>query len=224
MTATGSVQSDESRSPRPLQAPSTVEQLWVYLGDESKKTMENTQQQKRSAEEALGNDAAGGEFEDLFKELAGMYVPPVKNADNALLGPVAGPVGFVDSVAGDGAREVPEFIPTVDELEALFEHWFNQRMDIRLFMFMTSSWGSSDARIRDFAARRIDRIWALLGQERGQQLRDRLYEEFWEREKNPRLREYFEKGKLPPAVAEKWANGEPEDEADWTDEDQWKVD
>lgn len=180
--------------------------------------MEDTQQPKGSAEEALGNDAAGGEFEELFKELAGMYVPPVKNADNAQLGPVAGGVGFVDSVAGDGAREVPEFVPTVTELEAIFAYWFHEKMDIRLFMFMTGSWGSSDARIRDFATRRINRIWELLGQERGQCLRDRLYEEFWQGRNDPRLRECFEKGKLPPAVAAKWAYGEQEEEADWTAE------
>jgi hypothetical protein len=177
--------------------------------------MKDKQQAKNSAGEALGKDEASGNSERLDKKLERMFAPAVNNADNAYLGPLVGVVGFVDSVAGDGAREVPEFVPTVTELEAIFAYWFREKLDIRLFMFVTSSWGSSDARIRDFATRRINRIWELLGQERGQCVRDRLYEEFWQGRNDPRLRECFEKGKLPPAVAAKWAYGELEEEADW---------
>lgn len=174
--------------------------------------MDNEQQSKRSANTDAGCADTGAE--DELSER--MFTPEISNADNAQSGPAVRGIGHVDVVNGEKAREVPEFVPTVAELETLFEHWFHQEMDLRLFMFMTSSWGSSDARIRDFAARRINRIWGLLGQERGQSLWNCLYEDFWQKENDPRLRSCFEKGKLPPAVAEKWANGEQPDEADWT--------
>jgi hypothetical protein len=57
-----------------------------------------------------------------FRPDQNLAAEAIRNADNADLQPLAGPnfrIGLVDKVNGEGAREVPEFIPTRAELVEL---------------------------------------------------------------------------------------------------------
>jgi hypothetical protein len=90
------------------------------------------------------------------------------NRDNAGLGPRnAGGVliGCVEDVNGNGAREVPEFVPTRAELLELVKHWEFTFLKREYFIFSTSTVGSDDNRLCPFAVRRVMRIIELLGQD-----------------------------------------------------------
>jgi hypothetical protein len=89
----------------------------------------------------------------------------IRNADNADLQPLAGPnfrIGLVE-VNGEGAREVPEFIPTRAELVELAKHYESIFLDCEFFSFWSGQIGSTDMRLRHFARRRVGRIVELVG-------------------------------------------------------------
>jgi hypothetical protein len=90
--------------------------------------------------------------------------PAVRNADNIGLG-AAGPAGHVDEVNGDGAAEMPGFVPTRHELIELAKYWTGVTLDIQYEWFIDQQVGSSDRRIESFARRRVSRIARLLGDE-----------------------------------------------------------
>ena len=72
-------------------------------------------------------------------------------------------IGFVDEVNGPGAREVPEFKPTRAELLELIKHWELIFLDTKFFVFWSHEIGSTEKRLGIYAARRVNRIIELLG-------------------------------------------------------------
>jgi hypothetical protein len=90
-----------------------------------------------------------------------------RNADNEDLMPRSAGrflIGYVDEVHGPGAREIPGYVPTRDELTLLVEHWAWMEVD-RTFRhwFMLGEASSTDSRLIAFAASRINRVAKLVG-------------------------------------------------------------
>jgi hypothetical protein len=92
----------------------------------------------------------------------------VQNVDNEHLLPWGNEkfvIGYVESVNGSGAEEVPGFVPTRHELIELVKYWYGRWLGNDYFYFLTGQTGSTENRENPFAARRIDRIQTVLGQE-----------------------------------------------------------
>lgn len=118
------------------------------------------------------------------------------SADSDDLGPlVAGPfqIGALDEVNGEGGIEVPDFVPTRNELLQLVKYWERVTLEIEYFWFLYQQTGSTDIRMRPFALRRINRIADVLGEEAVKQAIEEVYEEFRKRE-DPRLWDIFLNG------------------------------
>jgi hypothetical protein len=113
---------------------------------------------EKQDESKMQNERNTDEFRNL-----GPYPPPVRNADNALLGPI-GLAGYVPHINGPGAQEVPDFHPTKYELIILAKHWVEEAINIEYGMFVTQVVGSWDTRERHFAWFRVERIHRLLGE------------------------------------------------------------
>ncbi len=118
------------------------------------------------------------------------------SADSDDLGPlVAGPfqIGALDEVNGEGGIEVPDFVPTRNELLQLVKYWVQVAVEVNYAWFLYQVTGSVEIRMQPFAVRRIDRIVDVLGEEAVKQAVEEAYEEFRKRE-DPRLWDIFLNG------------------------------
>jgi hypothetical protein len=122
----------------------------------------------------------------------------VGNADNDNIKPMVGNgfiIGSVDEVNGEGGKEMPSFIPTLDELLQIVKYWFNKRLETDWFFFNTGTTGSSEWRLKVFANRRIAKIASIVGENDVRQAIDEVYGEFREQHsENMRLWQIFRKG------------------------------
>ena len=73
-------------------------------------------------------------------------------------------IGSVDEVNGQGAVEVPEFVPTRFELKIVAEHWNREYLQTSFWCFCVQGSGSREIRIRPFAVPRLNRIESVLGE------------------------------------------------------------
>ncbi len=73
-----------------------------------------------------------------------------------------------DYVNGRGAEEIPDFVPTRDELLQLLNYWVKEALDYEYF----------DCLFIPYAWRRVDRIGELLGEERAKKAVEEAYAEF----------------------------------------------
>ena len=95
-----------------------------------------------------------------------MEIPVIRNRDNEDFQPIIVGrfvVGHVENVNGDGAREVPEYIPTRSELLELLKYWESEYLRTRYWLYATAQTGSTEIRLIPYARRRVDRIVELLG-------------------------------------------------------------
>lgn len=149
---------------------------------------------KAAVEEAKRlTKARRGNLED--EELKEKYAPDEINADNDYLGPFGGnglTIGLVDEVAGEGATEVPEFVPTRHELLQLVKYWERRYLELEHFFFWSGQSGSTDIRVKPYANRRIARIAKLIGDEDVSRAIDEVWSEF--AEQNPRDWDVFLNG------------------------------
>jgi len=67
-------------------------------------------------------------------------------------------VGFVPMVNGTEAEAVPGFVASRQELLVLAKYWMLEKLDAEFGMFCRDQSGSSELRIKTFAAMRINRI------------------------------------------------------------------
>ena len=74
-------------------------------------------------------------------------------------------VGFVDEVNGPGAVPQPEYVPSRHELLTLARYWAKELTDVEIFMFFAAQAGSSDCRLQAYAARRLNRLASVLGED-----------------------------------------------------------
>ena len=115
----------------------------------------------------------------------------VPNADNDGLGTTVlcglpGIIeGYVVEVNGELAREIPDFVPTRDELIQLAKYWAKVERDIEFFHFRFRMTGSSEVRRATFARRRIARIERLVGRDVVKMAKEEAYAEV-EKEQDPR--------------------------------------
>jgi hypothetical protein len=126
----------------------------------------------------------------------------VKNADNKYLMPWGDSnftVGYVDSVNGCGARECPEFVPTVEELRRLARYWMDVWLNNMWMFFTFGQTGSSEIRENPFAENRVARIEAILGEEEVQRLWDEAWES-WTEGMPPEVAKAFRYGGTSKAV------------------------
>ena len=61
--------------------------------------------------------------------------------------------------------EVPEFVPTRDELIQLVKYWATMVIDIRYWSFVAGQTGRDDFRLENLALVRIQRIAEIIGDE-----------------------------------------------------------
>ncbi len=73
-----------------------------------------------------------------------------------------------DYVNGRGGEEIPDFVPTRDELLQLLNYWVKEALDYEYF----------DCLFIPYAWRRVDRIGELLGEERAKKAVEEAYAEF----------------------------------------------
>ncbi len=110
----------------------------------------------------------------------------IRNADNANLMPTAYEGGMVldydYEVNGEGAKEIPGFIPTREELSQLVKYWASVHLDKDWSFFCTGSTGSSEILLDAFAGQRISRITSLLGDEDVDTAIAEVYAQFRERQ------------------------------------------
>jgi len=130
------VQEGQERSPEQL-LDAIREVLQIELGRTAAEKEQQTMSNK-SNEDSLG-------LEPLY---AGNFV-----------------IGFVDAVNGPGAREVPEFKPTRAELLELIKYWKLNFLETNANVFSTGQTGSTERRLGPYAARRVNRIVELLGED-----------------------------------------------------------
>ena len=74
-------------------------------------------------------------------------------------------IGLVAEVNGDGAAEVPEFVPTRQELLELVKYWTRIALEAQYSTFVHAKTGSPEIRRIPFAWNRIGHIGCLLGDE-----------------------------------------------------------
>ena len=97
-------------------------------------------------------------------------VPPIgagkryrihRNADNAALAPIVVnrfAIGHVDEINGEGAKEMPAFVPTRHELFVLAKYWIREIRQLEFFEFLSGQTGSREMRMIPFGWRRVERI------------------------------------------------------------------
>jgi len=128
-------------------------------------------------------------------------VKSLKNIDNNWLEPGGNEqftIGYVDEVNGAGGQEIPQFVPTRNELVELLKYWTRVSIDHRYLYFLYRQYCSSGSRRQDFAERRMARIEKLLGEEATKVI-DGVIAEFGKTE-DARLWNIFMNG-----TAEDWA-------------------
>jgi hypothetical protein len=139
-----------------------------------------------------------GEKDSGSKRRKAFYV----NADNKELlpdlfagpdGVVAAVLGHVDEVNGQGAEEVPDFVPTRHELIELAKYWAREELEIKWSLFLYGSLCTSEALVGSFTCRRMDRIAAVLGVDEFDQAIDEVYVRF-QAEHNQTLWDIFRNG------------------------------
>lgn len=96
----------------------------------------------------------------------------IMNADNTDLQPINDRIGHVDSVNGNGAREVAEFVPTRAELVELAKYWEATFLQRKIVEFEFDQTGSTDLRLVPFAERRVIRIIDLVGSDAVEAVRE----------------------------------------------------
>ena len=104
-------------------------------------------------------------------------VRTVVNRDNEWLEP-CGPIGRVQEVNGETAKEVPDFVPTSHELTVLVEYWAAQIIDYNFFLFCYEQTCSQKCRRSDFGQRRVNRIESLIGEAAVQRAIDKALDEY----------------------------------------------
>ena len=123
----------------------------------------------------------------------------VRNADNDGLGTtdlygLPGIIeGYVVEVNGELAEEIPDFVPTRDELFQLAKYWTKVERDIEFFRFRFRMTGSSEVRRATFARRRIARIESLVGKDLVKMAKEEAYAEVG-KEQDPREWDIFLNG------------------------------
>lgn len=147
------------------------------------------------------------------------------NTDNANLEPQAFNnglvIGYVDEVNGAGGKEIPDFIPTQDELLQIVKYWVKVRLDIVWFYYNTGWTGSSENRLESFADRRIYHIVSLVGEEKVKEAIDEVEMRFREQQHdNMKLWQIFRKGDEAQRETimqeyERCTSGDPEASARW---------
>ena len=89
-------------------------------------------------------------------------------------------VGYVDEVCA--STEVPNFEPTEHELLLLVKHWAREALDTARFWFQWEQGiSATEARLHDFARRRINRIARAIGDDVVRKAVDEVYEAFAKR-------------------------------------------
>ena len=92
--------------------------------------------------------------------------------------PSAEVIGSVERVNGSEAKTCLEFQATRHELNVLAEHWYHVLTDIELFWFLDRTTGSIEWRTATYAARRLRRIRAILGDQSIDEVIARIDAEF----------------------------------------------
>jgi hypothetical protein len=87
--------------------------------------------------------------------------------NDALLPRQVGPVvlGDVEAMEGPGARECPEYVPTVQELRWLAAQWLREWVAAQLEDFFCGSSRPLDFSMANLAMARLDRIAGVIGTE-----------------------------------------------------------
>ena len=120
----------------------------------------------------------------------------IRNADNDDLGTtdsygLPGIIeGYVVEVNGELAEEIPDFVPTRDELFQLAKYWTKVERDIEFFHFRFRMTGGSEVRRATFARRRIARIESLVGKDLVNMAKEEAYAEV-AKEQDPREWDIF---------------------------------
>jgi len=78
--------------------------------------------------------------------------------------------------------EVPEFVPTRQELIQLVKYWVEEVIKVDYDQFITGWFDGSQARLVILASHRINRIAGLLGKKAVDQSIDQVYAEFGEKQ------------------------------------------
>jgi hypothetical protein len=102
-------------------------------------------------------------------------IPTTMNRDSAGLEALTGwgvTIGFVNYVIGEGALEVPEFVPTRAELLQIVKYWEQIYLKETYFMFCSGKNLSMEIRLFPFTLCRILRILELLGDDAVQAVRE----------------------------------------------------
>ena len=92
----------------------------------------------------------------------------VRNMDDKQLEPIGNArliIGSVYEVNGDGAQEIPEFVPTRNELLELVKYWTQVATKVAWFDWIYGQTGSTEIREQHFARLRVDRIAKLIGED-----------------------------------------------------------
>jgi hypothetical protein len=122
-----------------------------------------------------------------------------RNADNDGLGTtdlygLPGIIeGYVVEVNGELAEEIPDFVPTRDELFQLAKYWTKVERDIEFFHFRFRMTGGSEVRRATFARRRLARIESLVGKDLVEMAKEEAYAEVG-KEQDPREWDIFLNG------------------------------
>lgn len=118
----------------------------------------------------------GPSYEQLVAN--GTLTPNVVNRDNKWLEPVGSFIGHVSEVNGPGGEEIDGFLPTRHELGLVVKHWMMQIIEYEFFIFCFQCASSELTRRSSFAARRVERIEMLIGEEDTHRAIENAYAEF----------------------------------------------
>lgn len=116
----------------------------------------------KNVSETQAQDSTSTDYLDRLQDSKG------SNRDTDGLGSMTiGPfrVGSVDFINGEGGKEVPEFVPTRQELMQLAEYWALERIKHDFFWVLTQQTGSSEWREGEYIFRRLNRLGEILGTE-----------------------------------------------------------
>jgi hypothetical protein len=115
----------------------------------------------------MPNSKGGINMEGMEKETK---LEIIENAGNAntmpmILGGGRFIIGYVSEINGREAREVPEYVPTVWELEQLVEYWTAVEVEHAIEWWFTRSTSSIAWREHVYAERQLDRLSSVLEKE-----------------------------------------------------------
>jgi hypothetical protein len=89
-------------------------------------------------------------------------------------------IAYVDEIHGPGSEVIPVFPITREELLVLAKHWDTIALDLKLFQYVYSQYGSDQMQRSDYAGWRVARIAALLGKEAVRAVREEVEKEMRE--------------------------------------------